>query len=118
MDHIVLFNNHSTTTTTTTTTGLNMLPVNSITKSRGFFPSESVWVETTRNNTEKNNLVWGRIKDNGVNYIVEGYKGHGLQWVRIPCKRLQDAQLILSSVMNKKDFAMHRELKDLTYTGQ
>ena len=98
-------------------TGANMannaLTTPSITKSMGFAPSESVWIETQKRNASIQ--VWGRIQSTGVNYIVEGYREHGdLEWVRIPCRRLQDAQLLLSTVMSKKEFALHRELKDIT----
>ena len=108
MDHFVLFNNHL----TTPTTGHNMSTINSITKSRGYFPSESVWIDTMKRDVK--GLIWGRIQDTGVNYIVEGYVAGGdLEWVRVPCKRLQDAQLLLGSVMPKQSFAIHRELKDI-----
>ena len=98
-------------------TGANMannaLTTPSITKSMGFAPSESVWIETQKRNASIQ--VWGRIQNTGVNYIVEGYREHGdLEWVRIPCRRLQDAQLLLGTVMPKKEFALHRELKDIT----
>ncbi len=91
----------------------NALTTPSITKSMGFAPSESVWIETQKRNASIQ--VWGRIQSTGVNYIVEGYREHGdLEWVRIPCRRLQDAQLLLGTVMPKKEFALHRELKDIT----
>ena len=104
------------TTPTITNSGINMsnnaLTTPSITKSMGFAPSESVWIETKKKNAS--DLVWGRIQSTGVNYIVEGYREYGdIEWVRIPCRRLQDAQLLLGTVMPKKEFAFHRELKDI-----
>jgi reverse gyrase len=90
----------------------NALTTPSITKSMGFAPSESVWIEMKKKNAS--DLVWGRIQSTGLNYIVEGYREYGdIEWVRIPCRRLQDAQLLLGTVMPKKDFALHRELKDI-----
>mgnify|MGYP005699253745 FL=1 len=84
----------------------------SITNSRGFSPSESTWINTMKRDVE--GLIWGRIQDTGLNYIVEGYVAGGdLEWVRVPCKRIQDAQLLLGSVMPKQSFAIHRELKDI-----
>ena len=109
LDHFVKLNNNL---TTTPTTGHNMSTIKSITNSRGYFPSESVWIDTMKRDVK--GLIWGRIQDTGVNYIVEGYVAGGdLEWVRVPCKRIQDAQLLLGSVMPKNDFAIHRELKDI-----
>ena len=91
-------------------TGANMannaLTTPSITKSMGFAPSESVWIETQKRNASIQ--VWGRIQNTGVNYVVEGWLyaqnrfDRSPKWVRIPCRRLQDAQLLLGSVMNKE----------------
>ena len=107
LDHFVKLNNHL-----TITKGQNMSTSKSITKSRGFFPSESVWIDSMKRDVK--GLIWGRIQDTGLNYIVEGYiDGGDLEWVRIPCKRIQDAQLLLGTVMPKNDFAIHRELKDI-----
>ena len=107
LDHFVKLNNHL-----TITKGQNMSTSKSITKSRGFFPSESVWIDSMKR--EDKSLIWGRIQDTGLNYIVEGYREYGaFEWVRIPCKRIQDAQLLLGTVMPKKEFAFHRELKDI-----
>ena len=109
LDHFVKLSNNP----TTPTTGLNMLPVNSITKSRGFQSSESVWIDSMKKDVK--GLIWGRIQSTGINYIVEGYVAGGdLEWVSIPCRRIQDAQLLLGSVMPKQSFAIHRELKDIT----
>ena len=89
-----------------------MSTTKSITNSRGFSPSESTWINTMKRDVE--GLIWGRIQDTGLNYIVEGYVAGGdLEWVRVPCKRIQDAQLLLGSVMPKQSFAIHRELKDI-----
>ena len=91
-------------------TGANMannaLTTPSITKSMGFAPSESVWIETQQRNAS--DLVHGRIQNTGVNYIVEGWMyaqnryDRSTKWVRIPCRRLQDAQLLLGSIMSKE----------------
>ena len=102
------------TTPTITNTGANMannaLTTPSITKSMGFAPSESVWIETQKRNASIQ--VWGRIQNTGVNYIVEGWElgkfTNETRWVRVPCRRLQDAQLLLGSVMNKLSFEMER----------
>lgn len=102
------------TTPTITNTGANMannaLTTPSITKSMGFAPSESVWIETQKRNASIQ--VWGRIQSTGVNYIVEGWElgkfTNETRWVRIPCRRLQDAQMLLGSVMNKLSFEMER----------
>ena len=89
-----------------------MSATKSVTNSRGFSPSESTWINTMKRDVE--GLIWGRIQDTGLNYIVEGYvTGGDLEWVRVPCKRIQDAQLLLGTVMPKKEFAFHRELKDI-----
>ena len=109
LDHFVKLNNKF---TTTPTTGHNMSTTKSITNSRGFSPSESTWINTMKRDVK--GLIWGRIQSTGLNYIVEGYvTGGDLEWVRVPCKRIQDAQLLLGSVMPKNDFAIHRELKDI-----
>jgi hypothetical protein len=96
--------------TTPTIKGTNMannaLTTPSITKSMGFAPSESVWIETQQR--QANDLVHGRIQNTGVNYIVEGWMyaqnryDRSTKWVRIPCRRLQDAQLLLGSIMSKE----------------
>jgi len=96
--------------TTPTIKGTNMsnnaLTTPSITKSMGFAPSESVWIETKKKNAS--DLVHGRIQNTGLNYIVEGWLyaqnryDRSTKWVRIPCRRLQDAQLLLGSIMSKE----------------
>lgn len=106
LDHFVKLNNHL-----TIKKGLNMTTTKSITNSRGLQPSESVWIDSMKKDVK--GLIWGRIQSTGVNYIVEGYIEERLEWVSIPCRRIQDAQLLLGAVMPKKDFAIHRELKDI-----
>lgn len=78
----------------------------SITNSRGFSPSESTWINTMKRDVK--GLIWGRIQSTGLNYIVEGWLyaqnryDSSTKWVRIPCRRLQDAQLLLGSIMSKE----------------
>lgn len=105
LDHFVKLNNHL-----TIKKGLNMTTTKSITNSRGFQSSESVWIDSMKKDVK--GLIWGRIQSTGINYVVEGYIEERLEWVSIPCRRIQDAQLLLGAVMPKKDFAMHRELAD------
>ena len=66
LDHFVLFNNHL-----TTNKGGTMpkpLETPSITKSRGFGPSHSVWVATQSNNlVGTGKRIYGRIQDTGCN---------------------------------------------------
>ena len=88
-----------------------MTTTKSITNSRGFQPSESVWIDSMKKDVK--GLIWGRIQSTGINYVVEGYIEERLEWVSIPCRRIQDAQLLLGAVMPKKDFAIHRELRDI-----
>ena len=106
LDHFVKLNNHL-----TIKKGLNMTTTKSITNSRGLQPSESVWIDSMKKDVK--GLIWGRIQSTGINYIVEGYIEERLEWVSIPCRRIQDAQLLLGAVMPKKDFAIHRELRDI-----
>ena len=129
LDHFVLFNNHLSNNTgghmaqntlsnslsnnTGDTMSNNALTTPSITKSRGFGPSHSVWVNTMRSNgASKHTRVWGRIKDTGCNYIIEGWEVgvdvDETQWVRIPCANLATAQIHLVSVMDKLTFEMER----------
>jgi len=68
-----------------------------------------LWVEH-RQSINPSNLVWGRISDNGINFIVEGFRGEGEQnWVSIPCRRLLDAQLLLGAVMTKDVHNFYKE---------
>ena len=85
-----------------TNNGANMaynLETPSITSSRGFQSSHLTWIKTMQKNTT--NGIYGRIIDTGANYIVEGWNINEKQWVRIPCRRLPDAQLLLTQVMNR-----------------
>lgn len=96
-------------TTSLTNNGANMpFPQNcrSITLSRGFQSSHNVWVNTMRfKGASKHTRVWGRIKDTGANYIVEGWEiisgTDRTRWVQIPCSNLATAQIHLISVMDK-----------------
>lgn len=101
--------NNKPVTTSLTNNGANMpFPQNcrSITLSRGFQSSHNVWVNTMRfNGASKHTRVWGRIKDTGANYIVEGWEiisgSDRTRWVQIPCSNLATAQIHLISVMDK-----------------
>jgi len=124
LDHFVLFNNHlsnntgghmaqntlsnSLSTNTGDTMSNNALSTPSITKSRGFKPSHSVWVETQSNSlVGTGKRIYGRIQDTGCNYIIEGWNMNH-EWVRIPCRRLIDAQMLLAKVMRKETFDILR----------
>ena len=105
LDHFVLYNNHL-----TTTKGDNMskLETPSITKSRGYGPSHTVWVATQSNNlVGTGKRIYGRIQDTGCNYVIEGWNMNH-EWVRIPCRRLIDAQMLLAKVMRKSTFDVLR----------
>ena len=107
LDHFVLFNNHLSNNTRDTMSN-NALTTPSITKSRGFSPSHSVWVETQKNNlVGTGKRIYGRIQDTGCNYVIEGWNMNG-EWVRVPCRRLVDAQLLLAKVMRKETFDILR----------
>ena len=71
----------------------------------------AMWVKQRQAEGSQDKLVEGRIIDTGSNYVVEGYQGEGLTWVRIPCRRLLDARLLLGSVMPKEDFEWIAELE-------
>jgi len=71
----------------------------------------TMWIAQRQLEASPNTLVWGRIKDTGINYIVEGYQGKDSEWVQIPCRRLLDARLLLGQVMSRLDF-------DLAKIGQ
>lgn len=108
---------NNTLTTSLTNNGANMsnnaLTTPSITRSMGFKPSESVWIETMSNSlVGTGKRVYGRIQDTGCNYIVEGISTRHGDWVRIPCRRLQDAQILIAKVMDKEIF------EDLRTIGQ
>ena len=76
----------------------------------------TMWIKQRQSEAPINSLVWGRIRDTGINYIVEGYQQDAnekslVKWVKIPCRRLLDARLLLGSVMSPLDF-------DLAKIGQ
>ena len=107
LDHFVLHNNHL--TTTNGDNNMSKLETPSVTSSRGFQSSHNTWVNTMRFNGSSNHTrVWGRIQDNGVNFIVEGWKitsgSNRTEWVQIPCTNLPTAQMHLVSIMDKKSF--------------
>ena len=74
----------------------------------------AMWVAQRQADNNQQDLVWGRIKDTGVNFIVEGYQTNwtadsfSSKWVRIPCRRLLDAQLLLGQVMSRLDFEIYK----------
>ena len=106
LDHFVLYNNHK----TKTTTGDNMskLETPSITLSRGYGSSHTVWANMHRETlVGTGKRVYGRIIDTGVNYVVEGLNMRG-QWVRVPCRRLPDAQVLIAKVMSREQFNHQR----------
>jgi len=88
----------------------NTLETPSITSSRGYGSSHITWINTMQKDIQT--LVWGRIKDTGVNYIVEGWsvvKGSDrTQWVKIPCQNLATAQMYICSVMDKGAYAREK----------
>ena len=92
---------------------MSKLETPSVTKSRGFQSSHNTWVNTMRFNPNSKHIrVWGRIKDTGVNYIVEGWgkvnASDRNEWVRIPCANLPTAQMHLLSVMDKASFEIEQ----------
>ena len=123
LDHFVLYNNHlsnntgghmaqNTPSNSLSNNGANMsnnaLTTPSITKSRGFSPSHTVWVKTQSNNlVGTGKRIYGRIQDTGCNYVIEGWNMNH-EWVRIPCRRLIDAQMLLAKVMRKETFDILR----------
>ena len=73
----------------------------------------TMWAKQRNQEIPEQKRVWGRIQDTGVNYVVEGYQGEtGLVWVRIPCRRLLDAQTLLSSVMPKEFFHYAKDMEE------
>ena len=82
----------------------------SITKSRGFGSCLGPWIETQNFDlVGTGKRIYGRIQDTGCNYIIEGINMNG-DWVRIPCRRLIDAQILLAKVMSKEDFEHLKEV--------
>ena len=107
LDHFVLHNNHL--TTTKGDNNMSKLETPSITSSRGFQSSHNTWVNTMRfNGASKHTRVWGRIRDTGANFIVEGWEvksgSDRTEWVQIPCANLATAQIHLVSIMDKSMF--------------
>ena len=74
----------------------------------------AMWVKQRQSDNDFQDLVWGRIQDNGTNFVVEGYQTQWTadsfhsKWVRIPCRRLLDAQLLLGQVMSRLDFEINK----------
>ena len=87
---------------------MSALETPSITSSRGFQSSHLTWIKTMQK--DMSIQVWGRIKDTGVNYIVEGWDllTEEDRWVTIPCQNLATAQLLLGGVMDKLSFDMEK----------
>ena len=88
---------------------MSKLETPSITSSRGFQSAHNTWVHLMRMNPDSNHTrVWGRIQDNGVNFIVEGWVvskwDNRTEWVQIPCTNLATAQMHLISIMDKTAF--------------
>ena len=107
LDHFVLFNNHLS-NNTGGHMAQNPLTTPSITKSRGYGPSHTVWVKTQSNKlVGTGKRIYGRIQDTGCNYVIEGWNMNH-EWVRIPCRRLIDAQMLLAKVMRKETFDILR----------
>lgn len=124
LDHFVLFNNHLSNNTgghmaqntlsnslsnnTGDTMSNNALTTPSITKSRGFGSSHTVWAKMHSNSlVGTGKRIYGRIQDTGCNYVIEGWNMNH-EWVRIPCRRLIDAQILLAKVMRKETFDILR----------
>ena len=88
---------------------MSKLETPSITSSRGFQSSHNTWVQTMRfKGASKHTRVWGRIRDTGTNFIVEGWRvtsgSDRTEWIQIPCANLATAQIHLVSVMDKQSF--------------
>ena len=78
----------------------------------------AMWVAQRQADNNNQDLVWGRIQDTGVNFVVEGYQTHWTdtsftsKWVRIPCRRLLDARLLLGQVMSPLEFRINQLEED------
>tara|TARA_R100000008_G_C3418771_1_gene83809 strand:- start:129 stop:464 length:336 start_codon:yes stop_codon:yes gene_type:complete len=72
--------------------------------SRPLSCASDFWIAQQQRQQLPSNLVWGRIQDNGCNFIVEGYRQG--EWVKIPCRTLLDAKLLLGYVMSRLDFEL------------
>ena len=85
---------------------MSKLETPSVTNTRGDFSSHNTWVKSQQK--DSNQLIWGRIQDNGTNFIVEGWdygsKFSRTRWVKIPCQNLATAQLLIGDVMPKDAF--------------
>ena len=95
-----------------TNNGANMSTYNletpSVTLSRGYGSSHTVWAEMHKNSlVGTGKRIYGRIQDTGCNYVIEGWNMNH-EWVRIPCRRLIDAQVLLAKVMRKETFDILR----------
>ena len=76
----------------------------------------AMWVKQQQAEQGDHQLVFGRIQDTGNNFVVEGYQRvaeqhRNFHWVRIPCRRLLDARLLLGKVMAKTSFDYIAELE-------
>jgi len=63
------------------------------------------WIRTMQN-THDFNVLYGRIVNTGVNYIVKGYDRFG-EWTVIPCANISTAKLYLGQIMSEPKFRMH-----------
>ena len=85
---------------------MSKLETPSVTSSRGFQSSHLTWIKTMQKDMKIQ--VYGRIRDTGVNYIVEGWSvasnSGRTEWVQIPCQNLATAQMYLCDVMDKEEF--------------
>jgi len=114
--HMVRYNKNTLLSLTQTTDNNNMKsfrsqPLPSV--SRPLSCATDFWV--AQQQRQQPNLVWGRIQDNGCNFIVEGYKGSDTnQWVQIPCRTLLDAKLHLGDIMDKDLFDFIVDLERYT----
>ena len=74
----------------------------------------AMWVAQRQADNNHQDLVWGRIQDTGSNFVVEGFQTHwtadsiSSKWVRIPCRRLLDARLLLGNVMSRLEFELYQ----------
>lgn len=104
LDHFVQLPNKTLSNNTGDTMSNNALTTPSITKSRGFGSSHTVWANMhSKSLVGTGKRVYGRIIDTGANYVVEGLNMNG-EWVRVPCRRLTDAQVLIAKVMRKNIF--------------
>ena len=64
------------------------------------------WIKTMQKGMSSNNLLYGRIINTGINYIVKGFNLFG-EWCEIPCANLHTAKLYLGQIMSEPKFRMH-----------